>query len=139
LRTAANGASEREPWNLLPAPPSEIRRCFVVIVGGREDPEISLKILGGNNAVTDLFFFGGFMANAFQKELKLSEELQEVVGAKKASRGMVMKGVWKYIKKKGLNEGRIISPKDSKLEPILGKKPLDMFKMVKLLSKHIDV
>ena len=73
--------------------------------------------------------------SGLMKEYKISEDLAEFLGVKKISRGQMMKKVWKFIKKHGLNEGRTINP-DKKLAKIIGKKSIDMFKMVKKLNAH---
>lgn len=75
-----------------------------------------------------------------QAALKLSKELQEIVGAKELSRPEVIKKVWDYIKEHKLQDPknkRQIVP-DAKLAKVLGgKKPIDMMKLSGLLSKHI--
>lgn len=76
----------------------------------------------------------------FNKELRASEELREIVKEKKISRGQMMKAVWGYIKKHKLQDKkdkRTINP-DSKLAKVLGSKPINMFKMTKQLSKHLS-
>ncbi len=77
---------------------------------------------------------------AFMKELKCSDELKEFLGVKKVSRPQLMKKIWAYIKKHKLQdkeEKRTINP-DAKLATILGKKPINMFKMAKKLSEHLE-
>lgn len=80
------------------------------------------------------------------KEMKCSDELQEIVKEKKISRGQMMKAVWKYIKKhdlqgakndKGKKDNRWIAP-DEKLGAVIGNKPISMFKMAGKLSKHLS-
>jgi DNA topoisomerase I len=75
-----------------------------------------------------------------QTALKLSKELEEIVGAKELSRPEVVKKVWDYIKEHKLQDSknkRQIVP-DAKLAKVLGsKKPIDMMKLSGLLSKHI--
>jgi DNA topoisomerase I len=80
------------------------------------------------------------------KEMKCSEELAAVIKADKISRGQMMKRVWVYIKKHGLQgakddkgkmSNRWIAP-DEKLGAVLGNKPLSMFKMAGKLSKHLS-
>lgn len=80
------------------------------------------------------------------KEMKCSEELQAITGEKKISRGQMMKAVWKYIKKHGLQgakndkgkkDNRWIDP-DEKLGAVIGKKPISMFKMAGKLSEHLS-
>jgi DNA topoisomerase I len=76
-----------------------------------------------------------------QAALKLSKELEEVVGAKELSRPEVVKKVWDYIKEHKLQDPknkRHIVP-DAKLAKVLGgKKPIDMMKLSGLLSKHLS-
>ncbi len=71
--------------------------------------------------------------------LKLSKELQEIVGEKELARTEVTKKIWEYIKKHELQDPknkRLIVP-DEKLAKILGKKPIDMMKLSGFLSKHM--
>jgi upstream activation factor subunit UAF30 len=75
-------------------------------------------------------------ASGITKKLPLSNEMAEFMGKDTASRGEIVKEIWKYIKKEGLNEGRIIHP-DDVLEPILGSKSIDMFKMAGKISEHV--
>jgi DNA topoisomerase I len=75
-----------------------------------------------------------------QGSKKASSELEAVIGAKEATRGEVMKGLWAYIKKHKLQDpdnGRIIIP-DDKLAAVFGsKEPVDMFKLAGLVGKHL--
>jgi len=76
--------------------------------------------------------------SALTKKLDLSEELADFMGYDRESRAEVTKAVWDHIKSMGLqdpNDGRIIRP-DKALQPLLGKKPINMMKMTGLLSKH---
>jgi chromatin remodeling complex protein RSC6 len=78
--------------------------------------------------------------SALKKEMKASEDLQEIVKHRKISRGQMMKSVWKYIKKHKLQDKkdkRTINP-DKKLGAVIGSKPLSMFKMTAKLSKHLS-
>lgn len=57
------------------------------------------------------------------KEMKCSKELQAIVKKKKLSRGGVVKALWKYIKKHGLQsskDGRIVKC-DEKLTALFKK------------------
>lgn len=77
--------------------------------------------------------------SGLNKPLKISDELQEFLKVKKESRGGIMKGIWKYIKRKGLqdeDDKRVINP-DKKLSTILGKKPVHMMKIATKLKAHI--
>lgn len=78
--------------------------------------------------------------SAFMKELTCSEELREVVKSKTISRPDMTKKIWAYIKKNKLQDPehkRVIVP-DALLSKVLGKKPIDMFKMTAALSKHLS-
>lgn len=77
---------------------------------------------------------------ALLKPLKLSAELEEVVGPGPLARGEVVKRIWDYIKKNNLqnpnNKRNIFA--DEKLLPLFGgKKEVTMFEMTKLVSGHM--
>ncbi len=77
---------------------------------------------------------------AINKPLKLSADLEAVIGKGPIPRGQVMKKIWEYIKGKDLqdpnNKRDIIA--DDKLRPLFdGKDKVNMFEMTKLLSKHL--
>lgn len=77
--------------------------------------------------------------SALMAPMTPSKELAVIVGSKPLSRGEVMKKIWAYIKGNDLQDKkdkRVINP-DDKLSPILGKKPINMFKMTAELSKHL--
>ena len=78
---------------------------------------------------------------AFMKELTPSSELAEVVGSKPLPRTEVVKKLWKYIKKNGLQDKknkRNINA-DAKLKAVFaGKSVVNMFEMTKLVSKHLS-
>ena len=65
----------------------------------------------------------------------LSSELASICGAKVMSRPEVTQKIWKYIKAKKLNNGRIITP-DATLGKVFPKK-LDMLQIAKVLSAHL--
>jgi chromatin remodeling complex protein RSC6 len=76
----------------------------------------------------------------FMKPMKVSEELSIIVGKGPMPRTEVTKKLWVYIKKKGLQDKknrRNINPDDA-LGKILGKKPINMFQMTKLVNKHLS-
>lgn len=77
---------------------------------------------------------------AFMKPLTPSPVLAEVVGSKPLPRTEVVKKMWGYIKKHGLQDKknkRMINA-DAKLKPIFGGKgQVSMFDMAKLLSKQL--
>lgn len=74
-----------------------------------------------------------------KKPNEISGALAVVIGAKKnkASRIDCIRGLWKYIKKHELNDGRKITP-DAKLAEVFGsKKPIDIMKLAGMISKNI--
>ncbi len=79
--------------------------------------------------------------SAFMKPMNLSEELEAVVGKGPMPRSEVVKALWVYIKKHGLQDEknkRNINA-DDKLKKIFdGKSQVTMFEMTKLVSKHIS-
>lgn len=76
---------------------------------------------------------------AFMRPLTPSTTLAAVVGASPLPRTEVVKKLWAYIKKNGLQDSknrRNINA-DDKLKPIFGKNTVSMFEMTKLVSKHL--
>ncbi|MEW6467487.1 MAG: SWIB/MDM2 domain-containing protein [Bacteroidota bacterium] len=77
---------------------------------------------------------------AFMKPLTPSATLAEVVGGKALPRTEIVKKMWAYIKKNGLQDKknkRMINA-DAKLKPIFGgKSQVSMFDMAKMISKHV--
>jgi len=77
---------------------------------------------------------------AFMKPLQPDEALAEVVGDKMMPRTEVVKRIWAYIKKHGLQDKknkRMINA-DAKLEKVFGgKKQVSMFDMNVHLKKHL--
>ncbi len=78
---------------------------------------------------------------ALLKPMKLSVTLEEVVGKGPLPRSQVVKKLWEYIKKNNLQDQknkRMINA-DSKLKAVFGgKSVVNMFEMIKLVSKHIS-
>ena len=78
---------------------------------------------------------------AFMKALTPSSELAAVVGDKPLPRTEVVKKLWLYIKKHGLQDAknkRNINA-DDKLKAVFGgKKTVSMFEMTSLVSKHLS-
>jgi chromatin remodeling complex protein RSC6 len=78
---------------------------------------------------------------AFMKPLKVSEELAVVVGKGPMPRSEVVKKLWAYIKKNGLQDAknkRNINA-DASLKAVFGGKGVvSMFEMTKLVSKHLS-
>ena len=77
----------------------------------------------------------------FMAPLKVSKELAAVVGNGPMPRTEVTKKLWVYIKRKKLQDPknrRNINP-DAVLSKVFGsKKAVNMFKMTKLVSKHLS-
>ena len=77
--------------------------------------------------------------NALQTEMKLSPELEEVVGKGPMTRAQVTSKVWDHIKKNDLQDSkdkRMINP-DDRRGKVIGKDQISMFKMTGAVSKHI--
>jgi len=77
----------------------------------------------------------------FMAPLKVSKDLAVVVGKGPMPRTEVTKKLWSYIKRKKLQDPenrRNINP-DSALSKVFGsKRAINMFKMTKLISKHLS-
>jgi len=77
---------------------------------------------------------------AFMKPLQPDDALGAVVGTKPMPRTEVTSKLWEYIKKHQLQDAknkRMINP-DAKLAAVFGgSKPVSMFEMTKLVSKHL--
>lgn len=78
---------------------------------------------------------------ALLKPMKLSGDLEEVVGKGPMPRSEVVKQIWAYIKKHDLqnpkNKRNILA--DDKLKKIFGGKgEVTMFEMTKLVSAHLS-
>lgn len=77
----------------------------------------------------------------FMAPLTPSAALGAVVGAKAMPRTQVVKKLWEYIKKKGLQDKtnkRMINADDKLAAVFGGKKQVSMFDMTKLVSKHLS-
>jgi len=79
--------------------------------------------------------------SAFMKPMKISEDLAAVVGKGPMPRSEVVKKLWVYIKKNGLQDQknkRNINA-DANLKKVFGGKGVvSMFEMTKLVSKHLS-
>jgi len=79
--------------------------------------------------------------SAFMKPLKLTADLEAVVGKGPMPRSEVVKKLWAYIKKNGLQDQknkRNINA-DANLKAVFGGKGVvNMFEMTKLVSKHLS-
>jgi chromatin remodeling complex protein RSC6 len=78
---------------------------------------------------------------AFMKPLTPSAELAAIVGEKGLPRTEVVKKLWAYIKKHGLQDQknkRQINADDKLKKVFGGKSSVSMFDMTKLVSKHLS-
>ena len=79
--------------------------------------------------------------SAFMKPMNLSPELEAVVGKGPMPRSEVVKGLWVYIKKNGLQDSvnkRNINADDKLRKVFGGKGTVSMFEMTKLVSQHLS-
>lgn len=78
---------------------------------------------------------------AFMKPMNVSETLAVIVGKGPMPRSEVVKELWAYIKKNGLQDQknkRNINA-DANLQAVFGgKKVVNMFEMTKLVSAHLS-
>ena len=80
------------------------------------------------------------MANALQKPMNLTPELEAIVGKGPMPRTEVTSKVWAYIKSNDLQKAsdkRTIVP-DAKLGAVIGNDEINMMKMTGKISKHIS-
>ena len=79
--------------------------------------------------------------SAFMKPMKISGELEAVIGKGPMPRSEVVKKLWVYIKKNKLQDEknkRNINA-DAELKVVFGGKAVvNMFEMTKLVSKHLS-
>jgi len=79
--------------------------------------------------------------SAFMKPMAISQDLAAVVGDGPMPRSEVVKKLWAYIKKNNLQDPankRNINA-DEKLKQVFGgKATVNMFEMMKLVSKHLS-
>jgi len=78
--------------------------------------------------------------SAFMRPVTPSAALAIIVGSKPLPRSEMVKRLWVYIKKNGLQdkvERRFINANDA-LKKVLGKARVSMFEMTKLVSKHVS-
>lgn len=75
----------------------------------------------------------------FMKPVKPSKQLALIVGSKPLPRTQVVKKLWAYIKKHKLQDkkNRRNINADAKLRPIFKKSKVNMFQMIKLVSRHL--
>eukprot|EP01102_Stenamoeba_stenopodia_P019661 TRINITY_DN7476_c0_g1_i1.p1 TRINITY_DN7476_c0_g1~~TRINITY_DN7476_c0_g1_i1.p1 ORF type:complete len:233 (+),score=65.06 TRINITY_DN7476_c0_g1_i1:125-823(+) len=79
--------------------------------------------------------------NPFNSPCYLSPTLADLLGVPTLSRPQVVKKIWEHIKENGLqdqSDKRFINC-DDKMEAVFGVKRVHMFKMNKILSKHLKI
>lgn len=79
--------------------------------------------------------------SAFMKPMTISSELAMVVGKGPMPRSEVVKALWVYIKKHGLQDAknkRNINADENLKKVFGGKATVSMFEMTKLVSKHLS-
>ena len=79
--------------------------------------------------------------SAFMKPMNISPELAAVIGKGPMPRSEVVKGLWVYIKKNGLQDPqnkRNINADENLKKVFGGKAMVNMFEMTKLVSKHLS-
>jgi len=79
--------------------------------------------------------------SAFMKPLKVTPELEAVVGPGPLPRSEVVKKLWVYIKKNNLQDAtnkRNINADENLKKVFDGKATVNMFEMTKLVSKHLS-
>jgi chromatin remodeling complex protein RSC6 len=79
--------------------------------------------------------------SAFMKPMTVSSDLAAVVGKGPMPRSEVVKKLWAYIKKNGLQDSK--NKRNINADPALkkvfgGKGTVSMFDMTKLVSKHLS-
>ena len=79
--------------------------------------------------------------SAFMKPMVITADLAAVVGKGPMPRSEVVKKLWVYIKKNGLQDTqnkRNINADAALVKVFNGKKIVSMFEMTKLVSKHLS-
>ena len=79
--------------------------------------------------------------SAFMRPMAISSELAAVVGKGPMPRSEVVKKLWAYIKKHGLQDKknkRNINADENLKKVFGGKKVVNMFEMTKFVSKHLS-
>jgi chromatin remodeling complex protein RSC6 len=77
---------------------------------------------------------------AFMAPLTPSAQLAEVIGSKAIPRTEIIKKIWDYIKKNGLQDkkNRRMINADVKLKAVFaGKTQISMFELAKIVNKHV--
>ena len=77
---------------------------------------------------------------AFMAPLTASPALSDVIGSKPMPRTQIIKKIWEYIKKNGLQDkkNRRMINADAKLKTLFGgKSQISMFELAKVVNKHV--
>jgi upstream activation factor subunit UAF30 len=77
---------------------------------------------------------------AFMAPLTVSDSLAEVIGNKPLPRTQIIKKIWDYIKKNGLQDkkNRRMINADAKLKTVFaGKTQISMFELAKVVNKNV--
>ena len=74
---------------------------------------------------------------AFMRPVQPDAGLAAVVGDKAVPRTEIVKKIWVYIKKNGLQNKREIKA-DAKLRPLFGKDVVTMFDLARIIGKHVS-
>lgn len=77
---------------------------------------------------------------AFMAPLTLSPALADVIGSKPVPRTEIIKKIWDYIKKNGLQDKknkRMINADDKLKTVFAGKGQVSMFELAKIVNKHV--
>ena len=76
---------------------------------------------------------------AFMAPLTVSSTLAEVIGNKPMPRTEIVKKIWDYIKKNGLQDkkNRRMINADDKLKPVFGKSKISMFDLAKIVNNQV--
>jgi len=79
-------------------------------------------------------------ATGYTKPMKLSEDLEAIVGTDTAPRHEVVKQMWAYIKENDLQDpkNKQFAICDEKLEKVIGEKRFKCFGMAKYLKEHMS-
>lgn len=77
---------------------------------------------------------------AFMKAMRPSAALAEVVGSSPLPRTEVIKKLWAYIKRHGLQDkkNRRAINADDKLRPLFRKDQVTMFELAKIANRHLS-
>ena len=75
----------------------------------------------------------------YTKPVKISEDLEAIIGVKEAPRHEVIKRMWAYIKENNLQDpkNKQFANCDEKLEKVIGESRFKCFGMVKYLQNHM--